>query len=168
MDSFDYSEYIDSLMEFIAGKRDIRPFPGIEFVDEDQDGDVVFSKTAYYSPDRKTVTLFIKDRHPKDVLRSLAHELIHHSQNLGGRLRPSDYSGETITDDDRLMELEKEAYLNGNILFRSWTEDRQKEAKSRKKKDSSGKKKDNPGKGVKITEAQLRGIASAIYGKEKA
>ena len=30
-------------------------------------------KTAFYDPQQKSVTLFISNRHPKDILRSFAH-----------------------------------------------------------------------------------------------
>jgi len=57
-------------------------------------------------------------RHPKDILRSYAHELIHHHQNLNNKL---DHSQTTNTnEDDALDKIEREAYENGNILFRNW------------------------------------------------
>ena len=37
-------------------------------------------KTAFYDPGAKSVTLYITGRHPKDVMRSLSHELVHHKQ----------------------------------------------------------------------------------------
>ena len=40
---------------------------------------------TYYIPDDKRVVLYCKDRHPKDILRSYAHEMIHHMQNLEGK-----------------------------------------------------------------------------------
>ncbi len=51
-------------------------------------------------------------------MRSFAHEMVHHKQNLEGRLGAI---GTTNTNEDNnLMELEKEAYLEGNITFRNW------------------------------------------------
>ena len=46
----------------------------------DPDDDPVFGKTAYYDPTEKSVTLYTSDRHPKDILRSFSHEMIHHDQ----------------------------------------------------------------------------------------
>ena len=43
-------------------------------------------KTAYYSPSDTTIVLYTEGRHPKDVMRSFVHEMIHHKQNLEGRL----------------------------------------------------------------------------------
>ena len=45
-------------------------------------------RTAHYNPGDESITLFTTSRHPKDILRSLAHELVHHHQNLRGDLSP--------------------------------------------------------------------------------
>lgn len=97
----------------------VYPFPDIELNWEEQDG--LFIKTGYYLPSEKKVVLFCKDRHPKDILRSYAHEMIHHMQNLNGDdLNFS--SDDDVKDNDKLEKLESEAYLKGNIYFRKWTE----------------------------------------------
>lgn len=119
---FNYEPYIKSLMEFFNTKYNIKPYPVIKLSNLNQGDNNLFSKTAYYSPDEKTIKLFIHNRHIKDIIRSLSHELVHHYQNLEGRLGADDYSGQEIIHDDKLMKLEEEAYLKGNIVFRSWTE----------------------------------------------
>ena len=40
--------------------------------------------TAHYDPSSMVVTIYTTGRHPKDILRSLSHELVHHSQNCRG------------------------------------------------------------------------------------
>ena len=40
---------------------------------------------AYYDMSNGTVKVYCKDRGLADVLRSIAHELIHHHQNQGGK-----------------------------------------------------------------------------------
>ena len=47
---------------------------------------------AHFTPAESSLTVYIKNRHIGDVLRSIAHELKHHQQNLNGILTPS--SGE--------------------------------------------------------------------------
>lgn len=42
--------------------------------------------TAYYEIDNNIVCVYIKDRAIVDVMRSVAHELVHHSQNENGEL----------------------------------------------------------------------------------
>ena len=119
---FNYEPYIRSLAEFMSKRIKLRPFPKIKISNRNQGDDEVFIKTGWYDPSERLVMLFSRGRHPKDVLRSFAHEMIHHYQNLEGRLAEGSYEGQDIINDDRLMNLEKEAYLKGNILFRSWTE----------------------------------------------
>ena len=77
-----------------------------------------FGKTAYYSPTLKEIVLYVEGRHNKDIVRSFAHEMIHHIQNLEGRL--GNITTSNTNEDDYLEELEKEAYLLGNITFRNW------------------------------------------------
>lgn len=127
---FNYEPYIKSLAEFISKQYKVRPFPKIKISNLNQGEDNVFIKTGWYDPTQKLVMLFARGRHPKDVLRSFAHEMIHHYQNLEGRLTNGAYSGQEIISDDRLMKLEEEAYLKGNIVFRSWTESIQEKIES--------------------------------------
>ena len=80
-------------------------------------------RTAHYNPGDESITLFTTSRHPKDILRSLAHELVHHHQNLRGDLSPEKIGKMTPTyaqDNEHMRNMEKEAYLVGNILFRDW------------------------------------------------
>ena len=127
---FNYEPYIKSLAEFINKTYKIKPYPKIKISNKNQEEEKVFVKTAWYDPQEKLVMLYARNRWPKDVLRSFCHEMIHHYQNLEGRLANDAYSGQEIINDDRLMKLEEEAYLKGNIMFRSWTESMQKQIES--------------------------------------
>jgi hypothetical protein len=78
-------------------------------------------KTAFYDPSSKSITIYITDRHPKDVMRSLSHELVHHSQNCRGQFSDVSEMGEGYAqNDDHLREMEREAYEVGNMCFRDW------------------------------------------------
>ena len=44
-----------------------------------------FGKTAYYEPGQNRVVVYTDGRHPKDIMRSLSHELVHHTQNCNGQ-----------------------------------------------------------------------------------
>ena len=78
-------------------------------------------KTAHYSPADHKIGLYTQGRHIKDILRSLAHELVHHAQNCRGDF---EQNGETIAgyaqEDGHLREMEREAYERGNMIFRDW------------------------------------------------
>ena len=116
----DFIEKLVSLTDYMMDHINIEPLPDVNFVEDDiKNADDFFGKTAYYNPSNKTITLYTLKRHPKDVLRSFAHEMIHHKQNLEGKL--NDIQGQNINEDDYLKELEREAYEYGNgLLFRGW------------------------------------------------
>ena len=56
--------------------------------------------------------------HNKDIVRSYSHEMVHHMQNLQGVLTNIDTTD--TTSDNKLLDIEKEAYTLGNITFRNW------------------------------------------------
>ena len=54
-------------------------------------------------------------------MRSLSHELVHHTQNCRGEFNKSMEVGEGYAQKDKhLREMEEEAYLQGNMCFRDW------------------------------------------------
>ena len=111
----------------------IEPLPKVEFVDGDSDNARdFFGKTAYYNPNNQTIVLYTEGRHPKDIVRSFAHEMIHHIQNLEGRL--GNITTTNTQEDDNLNDIEAEANLKGTMTFRNWTDSLQ----EKKKKDPFG------------------------------
>ena len=78
-------------------------------------------KTAFYDPAAKSITLYITNRHPKDVMRSFSHELVHHTQNCNGEFNNVGEMGDGYAqNDDHLRETERQAYEIGNLCFRDW------------------------------------------------
>jgi len=78
-------------------------------------------KTAFYDPAQASVTLYITDRHPKDVMRSLSHELVHHTQNCNGDFSDAGEMGEGYAQNNpHMREMERQAYEMGNMCFRDW------------------------------------------------
>lgn len=149
-----YEKYIKELAEFMdANGCKLRPFPKYRVSKEKQNP--LLGKTAYYDPTEKTVTIFTDSRLLKDVLRSIAHENVHHHQNLEGRL--VGYNGDTLGQDSRLDELEAEAYLKGNILFRKWTETKSKSEKPEKSFTKHMKKK------VELNENKKRYMKQTVH-----
>ena len=116
---FDYTPYIGSLLEYMLDENmKITPIPEVKIKRDPVESSDFFGKTAYYDQTKKEVVLYVEGRHPKDVMRSFAHEMIHHKQNLEGRL--SNITTSNTNEDSSLLEIEKEAYLEGNITFRNW------------------------------------------------
>ena len=113
-----HQESLVTLSKYLMKELDIEKVPNIELKEDDENAKNVLGKTAYYNPSTYTITLYIIDRHPKDILRSFSHEMIHHKQNLDGRLE--NITTTNTNEDDELTEIEREAYELGNILFRNW------------------------------------------------
>ena len=89
-------------------------------------------KTAHYDPNNYSIGLYIDKRHPKDILRSFSHELVHHRQNCQGKFDNAVAVEGYAQQDDHLREMEKEAYLEGNMLLRDWEDSKKQETKERK------------------------------------
>ena len=115
-------EKIAALMDHMIEKgMNIEPLPTVEFVDGDtENAKNFFGKTAYYDPNEQHIVVYTEGRHPKDIVRSFSHEMIHHIQNLEDRL--GDVSTTNTMEDDNIDKLEQEANLRGTMTFRNWTD----------------------------------------------
>ncbi len=83
-------------------------------------------KTAYYDPEERAVTVYVSGRHPKDILRSLGHELVHHKQNCDGKfddIQPEDMGEGYAQSHPGLRDMEFEANSKGSMALRDF-EDR--------------------------------------------
>ena len=88
--------------------------------DEDNSGKML-GKTAYYDPAQMEVVLYVDGRHPKDIMRSLSHELVHHAQNCRGDFSTNAETPEGYAQTDpHLRKMEREAYTKGNLIFRDY------------------------------------------------
>jgi hypothetical protein len=96
----------------------IVPLPEVLIRKDEVNASNFFGRTAYYDPNAKEIVIYTTGRHDKDIVRSFSHEMIHHMQNLDGTLH--NISTQNTNEDGKLLELEKEAYLLGNITFRNW------------------------------------------------
>ena len=102
-------------------KFNIRTTPKVVLRKDAENGALTLGRTAYYDPSELTIVLYTSNRHPKDILRSFAHELIHHVQNERGDLHLGDSSDpQYAQNDEHLRKMEKEAYLQGNLLMRDF------------------------------------------------
>ena len=114
-------EALGEIYKTAKEKFDIQNTPKLYLKNDEENSQGVFGKTAYYDPSNMSVVLYITNRHPKDICRSFAHELVHHHQNERGDLEMGDASSPTYAQDDKHMrKMEMEAYLKGNLLFRDW------------------------------------------------
>ena len=76
---------------------------------------------AYYDPSSGLIKVYCKDRGLADVLRSVAHELIHHLQNQRGELnQPVPDVGGKIEDEANAVAgqlVKKFGYANPNLAI---------------------------------------------------
>ena len=70
--------------------------------------------TAYYNHVDKRIKVYTKDRAIMDVCRSIAHELVHHKQNLDDRLNKPGEDGADGSD------IENEANAVAGVIIRKW------------------------------------------------
>ena len=95
--------------------------PKLFFKDDEANAKDPLGKTAYYDPNERTITLYITGRHPKDILRSLGHELVHHKQNCCGMF---DDAGPTedgyAQSNPHLRQMEIEANRDGSMCLRDF------------------------------------------------
>ena len=115
--------YIKALASYMVEHNFVSmPVPPVRLVRQPQTQDPLFAKTGNYDPSANEICLYVADRHPKDILRTLAHELIHVQQDHEGRLQGFD--GESaLKDDETLRAIEGESFLKGNLALRDWTEE---------------------------------------------
>jgi hypothetical protein len=115
-----FENLLGSLTKHMASKINITPLPRVTLRNNDtENAQDMLGRTAFYNHNDKAITLFTLGRHPKDILRSYAHEMIHHKQNLEGRLK-NQIDTQNINEDEYLRQIEAEAYHDGNLLFREW------------------------------------------------
>ena len=116
---FDFTPYMGSILEYMIDEGlNITPLPEVKIRKDVTEASDFFGRTAYYDPSINEIVLYTQGRHPKDIMISFVHEMIHHIQNIEGRL--VDVNTSNTNEDEHLLELEKEAYLRGNITFRNW------------------------------------------------
>ena len=137
--------------------------PKIVLEKDKKNAEDFFGKTGFYDPKTDEIHLFITDRHPKDVLRSFAHEMVHHEQNCSGYTATVDMSktheADYASKDPKLREAERDAFERGNMIFRDWTD-------SIKAKRKKGDKNMNEAKLKEVIRQMIQEITSK--GGEKA
>ena len=126
----DYKHAFVDLYKDAKEKFNIQQAPKVFLKKDEENAEKLFGRTAYYDPEESIIVVFITNRHPKDILRSFCHEMIHHVQNERGDLMKGDSSSPTYTqDDEHMRNMEKEAYLEGNLLLRDFEDNFKYESK---------------------------------------
>ena len=95
-------ELLEEFLNFVNEELKINKPYYLYFVEDKTNAKDALGRTAMYNPSSSSVYIYATNRHPKDILRSIAHELVHHKQHCDGRL-----------EDMSFEKSEKEATLAG-------------------------------------------------------
>ena len=121
---FDLKKRLASLYSYLSKRLGIKESPKVVFSTDKKNSENPFGLTGYYDQAGKKIKLFTTDRHNTDILRSFAHEVIHHWQKERGTLTQQNGNSTGYAQNDpNLRKREMEAYLFGNILFRDWQDE---------------------------------------------
>jgi hypothetical protein len=90
----DFGPMLDSFVSFASNKLGIKSLPNIRYKDSNKD----FSSFGGYNPSEKSIVIATKNRHPMDIYRTLAHELVHCKQDEDGRIKDVSKEGSTGSD----------------------------------------------------------------------
>ncbi len=115
-------QLIGKLLKYMMKRLDLKSPPAhLILKHDDKNARKDWGWTGDYNPSTKTISLWTAKRHHIDILRSFAHEVIHHWQNERGQLKePADPTSQYTQKNPHLRKMEMEAYLLGNIIFRDF------------------------------------------------
>ena len=89
----------------------------VELVSNTENGQELLGKSAYYDQKAEKICIFVDNRHPKDILRSISHELMHHTQNCRGDFdKITDLGPGYAQNNAHMRNMEEEAYKAAIIL----------------------------------------------------
>ena len=128
----------------------------------------MLGKTAHYDPQKMAITLYVSGRHPKDILRSFSHELVHHCQNERGDLAPEKMktmNKNYAQENDHMRKMEKEAYLMGNMCFRDWEDSLDDKLQYRMQIAEQKFLKENKNMSVKLKRKDLKSLIEKLLEK---
>jgi len=80
-------DLLEEFLNYMNEELSIDQPYSLYFVDDKENASEALGKTAMYNPSTNSVYIYVTNRHPKDIMRSIAHELVHHKQNCSGELQ---------------------------------------------------------------------------------
>ena len=138
LDLTGHQPMFDSFFPYSQKTLGYEAHPAVNFISDKENAVNPLGKTGFYDPSSKEITIYTDGRHIKDVLRSIAHELVHHAQNERGEFdHELDTSPGYALEDGHLWNMEQEAYKDGNSCFRRWEDTYKQQLQESKKMKSS-------------------------------
>ena len=118
-----FTELANHYLPYAQKRMGFNKEPIINFIEDEENAANPLGKTGHYNPTTMEIVVYTSGRHPKDVLRSLSHELVHHAQNCRGDLtsqKVGEVGDNYAQTNMHLRNMEREAYDLGNMYFRDW------------------------------------------------
>jgi hypothetical protein len=103
---------LHDFIKFAAGHLELKNLPKFDFVFDSKQS-VERKSFGGYQPGAEHITITVKNRHINDVCRTLAHEMVHYSQDLKNELDDDD-AGTTGSPQ------ENEANAQAAVIMRNW------------------------------------------------
>jgi hypothetical protein len=103
---------LQDFVKFAARDLELKSLPKFDFV-FDSSRSVEHKSFGGYAPGVEHITITVKNRHIMDVCRTLAHEMVHYSQDLKNELDDDD-AGSTGSPQ------ENEANARAAVIMRNW------------------------------------------------
>jgi len=114
-------DIVDNFMKYSHKRLGYNKLVRIYLVSDKINAEDPLGRTGQYNIGQMSITIFVNNRHFKDILRSLAHELVHHNQACRGELDISADIVDGYAQKSPVMRsLEKEAYIEGNLTLRDF------------------------------------------------
>ena len=112
MDKRDTFAILHDFVRFAAEDLELKTLPKFDFR-FDTKRSLENKSFGGYAPGAEHITITVKNRHVMDVCRTLAHELVHYSQDLKSELEDDD-AGATGSPQ------ENEANARAAVIMRNW------------------------------------------------
>ena len=112
MNKRDTFEILHDFVRFAAEDLELKTLPKFDFV-FDSKRSVQHKSFGGYQPGAEHITITVKNRHINDICRTLAHELVHFTQDLNKEL-DDDGAGSTGSPQ------ENEANARAAVIMRNW------------------------------------------------
>ena len=106
-------QHVDDFINHAKDHLGLQELPKVELVNNKRVAQENASFGGYY-PAEKTIRVNIAGRHPVDILRTLAHEMVHYRQDLDGQLDDVAMAGETGST------YENEANSEAGVMMRNY------------------------------------------------
>jgi hypothetical protein len=103
---------LHEFVRFAAEDLKLKSLPQFDFM-FDNKRSLEHKSFGGYAPGAEHITITVKNRHVMDVCRTLAHELVHYSQDLKNELEDDD-AGATGSPQ------ENEANARAAVIMRNW------------------------------------------------